>query len=88
MNKLSSVALSAALVVAGVGASLSAEAHPFVTVGVGIPSVVVQPFGYAPVYGGPYYYGYRRYWHRDYDRDRDYRFHRRWDRDDRRWDRR
>jgi hypothetical protein len=86
MNKLSSVALSAALVVVGVGASLSAEAHPFVTVGVGIPTVVVQ--GYVPVYGGPYYYGYRRYWHRDYDRDRDYRFHRRWDRDDRRWDRR
>jgi len=86
MNKLSSVALSAALVVVGVGASLSAEAHPFVTVDVGIPAVVVQ--GYAPMYGGPYYYGYRRYWHRDYDRDRDYRFHRRWDRDDRRWDRR
>jgi hypothetical protein len=85
MNKLSSVALSAALVVAGVGASLSAEAHPFVTVGVGIPTVVVQ--GYAPAYGGSYYYGYRHYWH-DYDRDRDYRFHRRWDRDDRRWDRR
>jgi len=87
MNKLSSIALSAALVVVGVGASVSAEAHPFVTVGVGIPTVVVQPFGYAPVYGGPYYYLYRRYWH-DYDRDRYYRFHRRWDRDDRRWDRR
>jgi hypothetical protein len=87
MNKLSSVVLSAALVVVGVGASLSAEAHPFVTVDVGIPTVVVQPFGYAPVYRGPYYYANGRYW-RDYDRDRGYRFHRRWDRDDRRWDRR
>jgi hypothetical protein len=87
MRKLSSVALSAALVVVGVGASLSAEAHPFVTVAVGIPTVVVRPFGYAPVNGGHYYYANGRYRH-DYDRDRDDRFHHRRDRDDRRWDRR
>lgn len=32
MNKLSSVALTAAFVVAGVGASVSAEAHPYFSV--------------------------------------------------------
>jgi hypothetical protein len=90
MNKLSSVALSAVLVVAGVGASISAEAHPYVSVGIGLPGVaVVEPFSYAPAYYAPYYYARGRYWHRDYDRDRDDRFHRRWDHDgDRRWDRR
>lgn len=41
MNKLSSVALSAALVVAGVGASVSAEAHPYFGVGIDLPRVVV-----------------------------------------------
>jgi hypothetical protein len=88
MNKLSSVALGAALVVAGVGASVSAEAHPYVSVGIGFPGVaVVEPFAYAPGYYAPYYYAHGRYWHRDYDRDDHFR--RRWDHDgDRRWDRR
>jgi len=90
MNKLSSVALSAALVVAGVAASVSAEAHPYVSVAVGYPDgTVVERFGYERPYYPRYYYERGRYWHRDYDRDRYDHFHRRWDRDgDRRWDRR
>jgi hypothetical protein len=80
MNKWSSVAMSAALVVTGVGASVSAEAHPYLTVGVDVPAVaVVGPFGYAPVYCGPYCYEHGRYWRRDYDRYRFDRFPReRW----------
>ena len=85
MYKFASVALTAALGVAGVAQSAPAEAHPYVRVGIGFPGVaVVEPFYYAPVY-----YAHGRYWHRDYDRDRDDHFHRRWDHDrDRRWDRR
>jgi hypothetical protein len=90
MYKFASVALTAALGVAGVAQSAPAEAHPYVSVGIGLPGVaVVDPFYYAPAYYGPYYSAHGRYWHRDYDRDRDDRFHRRWDHDrDRRWDRR
>jgi hypothetical protein len=90
MNKLSSVALSAVLVVAGVGASVSAQAHPYVSVGIGLPGVaVVESFSYAPAYFAPYYYTHGRYWNRDYDRDRGDRFHHRRDHDgDHRWDRR
>jgi hypothetical protein len=81
MNKLSSVALSAALVVAGVGASVSAEAHPYVSVGVGFPGVVVEPVGYGRVYYRPYYYEHRRYCRHEFDRDRYDRYHHeRWDR--------
>jgi hypothetical protein len=55
MNKWSSVAVSAALAVAGVGASVSAEAHPYLTVGIDVrPVAVVGPFGHTPVYCGPY----------------------------------
>lgn len=65
MNKLSSVALSAALVIAGVGATASAEAHPYV----GRP------------YYAPYFYSHGRYWHREFERDRYDRFHHeRWER--------
>jgi hypothetical protein len=80
MNKWSSVAVSAALVVAGVGASVSAEAHPYLTVGVDVPAVaVVAPYGHAPVYCGLYCYEHGRYWRRDYDRYRFDRFPReRW----------
>jgi hypothetical protein len=47
MNKWSSVAVSAALAVAGVGASVSAEAHPYLTVGIDVPPVaVVGRFGH------------------------------------------
>ncbi len=90
MYKFASVALTAALGVAGVAQSVPAEAHPYVSVGNGLPGVaVVEPFAYAPAYYGPYFYEHGRYWRRDYDRDRDDRFHRRWDHDgDRRWDRR
>ena len=90
MYKFASVALTAAIGVAGVAQSVPAEAHPYVSVGIGLPGVaVVEPFAYAPAYYGPYYYEHGRYWRRDYDRDRDDRFHRRWDHDgDRRWDRR
>ena len=90
MYKFASVALTAALGVAGVAQSVPAEAHPYISVGIGFPSVaVVEPFGYAPAHYRPYHYEHGRYWRHDYDRDRDDRFHRRWDNDgDRRWDRR
>ena len=90
MYKLASVALSAALGVAGVAQSVPAEAHPYVSVGIGFPGVaVVEPFVYAPAYYRPYYRAHGRYWHRDYDRDRDDHFRRDWDHDgDQRWGRR
>jgi len=81
MYKLASVALSAALGVAGVAQSAPAEAHPCITVGIGFPRVaVIEPFAYAPGYYGPRYYEHGRYWHHDYDRDRDDHFHHHWDR--------
>lgn len=78
MNKLSSIALSAALVVTGVTASVSAQARPYVGVGPSCPGgVMVEPLGYAR----PYYYAHDRYWHHEFDRDRFDRFHHeRWDR--------
>jgi hypothetical protein len=82
MNKWALFASSAALVVTGVGASVSAEAHPYLTVGVDVPAVaVVAPFGRGAVYCGPYCYEQGRYWRRDYDRYRFDRFPReRWHR--------
>jgi len=78
MSKWSSVAVRAALAVAGVGASASAETHPYFTVGVDVPAVAAA-FGHAPVYCGPYCYDHGRYWRRDYDRYRFDRFPReRW----------
>jgi len=89
MYKLASVALTAALGVAGVAQSVPAEAHPYVSVGLGIPGVAVEPFAYAPAYYGAYYRARGEYWRHDYDRDRGDRFHRRWDHDGgHRWDRR
>ena len=90
MYKLASVALSAVLGVAGVAQSMPAQAHPYVSVGIGFPGVaVVEPVSYAPGYYAPYYYAHGRCWHRDYDRDRDDHFRRHWDHDgDRRLDRR
>ena len=86
MYKLASVALSAALGVAGVSHSVSAEAHPYVSVGIALPGVAVVDYGpgyYAPYYHAPYYYP--PYYYR-YGR---YEHHRHWDHDgDRRWDRR
>jgi hypothetical protein len=78
MNKLSSIALSAALVVAGVGASVSAEARPYVSVGVGYPGVVIEPVGYGRPYYGPYFHEHGRYWRHEFYRDRFH--HERWDR--------
>ena len=93
MYKLAAVALSAALGVTGVVQSTTAEAHPTLTVGIGLPGVAVEPFGYAPAYYAPYapglYCWHGRYWRRDYDRDRYEHFHHRWDHDgDHRWERR
>jgi hypothetical protein len=89
MYKLASVTLSAALGVTGIAHSITAEAHPYVSVGIGFPRVaVVEPFAYAPGYA-PYYYGYGRYWHREYDRNRYEHLHRHWDHDgDLRWNHR
>jgi hypothetical protein len=70
MYKIASVALTA-LGVAGIAQSSPAEAHPFITVGIGLPGVaVIEPFAYAPAYYGPYYYAHGRYWRHDYDWDR------------------
>jgi hypothetical protein len=90
MYKLASVALTAALGVAGVAQSVPAEAHPYVSVGVGLPGVaVVEPFAYAPGFYGVRYNARGGYGRHDFGRDRDDRFHRRWDHDGgRRWDRR
>jgi hypothetical protein len=89
MYKLASVTLSAALGVAGLAHSVTAEAHPYVSVGIGFPRVaVVEPFAYAPGYYAPYHYGYGRDWLRDYDRDRDDHLRRHWDHDRDHWDRR
>jgi hypothetical protein len=70
MNKLSSLALSIVIVLAGVAASVSAEARPYVGVGASCP-------GYARAS----YYAHDRYWHHEFRRDRFDRFHHeRWDR--------
>jgi len=53
MYRFASVALTAALGVAGVAQSVPAEAHPF---------------AYAPAYYGPYSYERGRYWRHDFDR--------------------
>jgi hypothetical protein len=76
MNKLSSIALSAALVVAGVAAGASAEARSYVGAAYA-GGVSVEPVGY----GRPYYITHDRYWHHQFYRDRYDRFHHeRWDR--------
>jgi hypothetical protein len=82
MNKLSSVALSAALVVAGVGASVCAEAHPYVSTPAGYRGgAVVERIGYAQPFYARDYYAHGRYWHHEFDRDRYEHFHRHhWDR--------
>jgi hypothetical protein len=83
MNTLSSVALSAVLAVVGVGASVSAQAHPYVTVGVDCPSgVIAERVGYVRPYFAPYF-AQGRYRHREFERERFDRFRR--DRGDRRW---
>ena len=82
MNKLSSVALSAALVAAGLGASVSAEARPYVGVDIGYPQgMLIEPVDYGHRYFRPYFDSHGRYWHREFERHRYDRFHHeRWDR--------
>jgi hypothetical protein len=81
MNRLSSIALSAALAVVGVGASVSAEARPYVAVG--CPGgLVAERVGYARPYFAPYY-THGRYWHREIERERFDRF--RHEHGERRW---
>jgi hypothetical protein len=63
MYKLTSLALTAALGLAGVGQSVTAEARPCVVVGVGVPRVVVAPYGYAAGYYASYYDAHGPYWH-------------------------
>jgi len=80
MYKIASVALTAALGIAGVAQSQPAEAHPYVGVGIGYPgAVVVEPVGYAPGFYRPYDYWHGRYWHHGYDRYR-YEHFRHWER--------
>lgn len=92
MLKIASIALTAVVGMGGIAAAIPAEAHPYITVGVGLPRVVVEPFAYAPAYYPPFVWGYGYgpggYWRRDYDRDRYEHFHHRWDRDQRHWERR
>jgi hypothetical protein len=76
MNKLSSIALSAALLVAGVAGSAAAEARPYVEVG--YPGgAVVETVGYRR----PYLDAHDRYRHYQSYLDRHDRFrHERWNR--------
>jgi hypothetical protein len=80
MNELSSVALSAALVVLGVGASVSAEARSYVSIA--CPrGAVVKRFGYARPFYAQDSFARGRYWRHEIERDRYERFHRdHWDR--------
>jgi hypothetical protein len=82
MIKLTSLALTAALGVAGIGSSLPAAACPTAGVVVRAPAVtVVTPVAYFPghdrfYFGHDRYWGHGRDWHRGawrYDR-----FHHRW----------
>jgi hypothetical protein len=68
--------LSAVLVVAGVAASISAEAYPAVIVGVGFPGeAVIEPVGYVHPFYGPGFWAGDRYWHHEFERGRYDRFH-------------
>jgi len=89
MIKLASIACSVALGAAGLAHSVTAQAHPYVAVDIGLPRVVVtEPYAYGPGYYGPYAYGYHRYWHADFDRYRYEHAHRYWEHyGDRHWGR-
>ena len=90
MYKIASIALTAALGIAGMAKSMPAEAHPYVGVGVGVPGVVVVEPGLRPVvapgfvpayYGyGPYRYGRGPYWRPGFGRYDHGRFYRHWNR--------
>ena len=81
MCKLALLTVSALLGVAGVGHSVTAEAHSHVTIVIDLPRLgIIEPFAYVPGYYAPYHIRYCRSWHRDFDRDRPEQVHRRWDR--------
>jgi len=75
MMKIASVALCAALGIAGVATSVPAEAHPYVSVGIGLP--IVAPLPIAPIYARPRVYGYGPYGRPVYAYGRYYRHWRR-----------
>jgi len=75
MSRIASIALGAALAVASLAQSLPADAHPDVSVGIGLPGgALVQPLPYASVYYAPYYYTHARYRSHGDDRCRHGRF--------------
>jgi hypothetical protein len=83
MNRLSSVALSAALAVVGVGASVSAQAHPYLAAGIGCPTgAIAERAGYVRPYFAPFY-AHGPYWQREFERQRLERFWR--EHGERRW---
>ena len=80
MYKIASIALNAALGIAGVAQSMPAEAHPYVSVGVQVPGVaVVEPAGLMPAYYGPHRYARGPYFRPGFRYERG-RFYRHWDR--------
>ena len=86
MIKIASVVLASSLGLAGLAQSTPAEAHPYLSVGVGLPvisPVEISPVYYAPRHYGPAYYGagywsYSPYWRPGYVRYGHERFYRHW----------
>ncbi len=74
MIKLASIALTSVLGVAGLAATVPAQAGPLVVVDAPVPGFVGGPYAYAH---GPYFAPYAGYWHRDFDRG--YHRHGYWD---------
>jgi hypothetical protein len=77
MIKLASLALTAALGVAGLAQSAPLEAHPYLGVGIGVPTV---PVAYGPAYYGPYRNGYGQYWRPGFERYGRGHYYRHWNR--------
>jgi hypothetical protein len=77
MSRIASIALTAALGVAGIAGTVQADP--------GLPEApAARPLIYADAYYAPFYYTRARYdhrWHRGYGWDRHHHFHRDW----RRW---
>lgn len=76
MIKIASIVLASTLGLAGLAHTTAAEAHPYVSVGVGLP--VLPPIAIAPAYYGPGYWGYSPYWRPGYVRFGHERFYRHW----------
>lgn len=80
MYKIASIALSAALGIAGIAQSTPAESRPEVTLGVQVPGVAVaEPAGFVPAYYRPYRYARGPYYRPGFRYERG-RFYRHWDR--------